>query len=202
LTRRLGSGKLVFATHNAGMLKEIAALLEPLGVICLCGGSLGLPEPPETGKTFVDNALLKARAAAEASGMVALADDSGMSVAALEGRPGVWTADWAERQWFEGDPGLDWYMAMGKVEGMLQAKGADTRVVPPLVGFQNIGRFDLRDRVVLREIVGDGVTHDLAAVLQYTLGDIESTASSSAPRALSAWIWYAVLSGAKRVGCS
>jgi XTP/dITP diphosphohydrolase len=126
MTRRLGSGKLVIATHNAGKLKEIAALLEPHGVSCLSAGSLGLPEPPETGKTFVDNALIKAGAAAEASGMVALADDSGLSVAALDGRPGVWTADWAERQWFEGDPGRDWYMAMGKVEGMLQAKGADT----------------------------------------------------------------------------
>ena len=126
MTRRLGSGKLVIATHNAGKLKEIAALLGPHGVECISAGSLGLAEPPETGKTFVDNALIKARAAAEASGMVALADDSGLSVAALDGRPGVWTADWAERQWFEGEPGRDWYMAMGKVEGMLQAKGADT----------------------------------------------------------------------------
>jgi XTP/dITP diphosphohydrolase len=126
MTRSLGSGKLVIATHNAGKLKEIAALLAPYGVDCISAGSLGLPEPAETGRTFVDNALLKARAAAEASGMAALADDSGLSVAALDGRPGVYTADWAERQWFEGEPGRDWYMAMGKVEGMLQAKGSDT----------------------------------------------------------------------------
>ena len=115
----------MIATHNAGKLKEISALLEPHGMKCLSAGSLGLPEPAETGTTFVQNALLKARAAAEASGIVALADDSGLSVAALGGRPGVYTADWAERQWFEGDPGRDWYMAMGKVEGLLQQQGAD-----------------------------------------------------------------------------
>jgi len=125
MMRRLGSGSLVIATHNAGKLKEISALLEPHGMKCLSAGSLGLPEPAETGTTFVQNALLKARAAAEASGIVALADDSGLSVAALGGRPGVYTADWAERQWFEGDPGRDWYMAMGKVEGLLQEQGAD-----------------------------------------------------------------------------
>ena len=126
MTRRIGSGTLVIATHNAGKLKEIGALLEPFGTKCISAGSLGLPEPKETGTTFVQNALLKARAAAEASGLAALADDSGLSVAALDGRPGVYTADWAERQWFEGDPGRDWYMAMGKVEGMLQQKGPET----------------------------------------------------------------------------
>ena len=126
MSRKLGSGKLVIATHNAGKLKEIAALLAPYGLDCISAGSLGLPEPAETGRTFVENALIKARASAEASGLVALADDSGLSVAALDGRPGVYTADWAERQWFEGEPGRDWYMAMGKVEGMLQAKGPHT----------------------------------------------------------------------------
>ncbi|MBY6128696.1 RdgB/HAM1 family non-canonical purine NTP pyrophosphatase [Qipengyuania aquimaris] len=125
MTRRIGSGSLVIATHNEGKLKEISALLAPHGVKCISAGSLGLPEPAETGTTFVENALIKARAAAEASGLPALADDSGLSVDALDGRPGVYTADWAERQWFEGDPGRDWYMAMGKVEGMLQQKGAD-----------------------------------------------------------------------------
>ncbi|MEP3051767.1 MAG: RdgB/HAM1 family non-canonical purine NTP pyrophosphatase [Erythrobacter sp.] len=126
MTRRLGSGSLVIATHNAGKLKEISALLDPRGMKCISAGSLGLPEPPETGKTFVDNALIKARAAAEASGLAALADDSGLSVDALDGKPGVYTADWAERQWFEGDPGRDWYLAMGKVEGMLQQLGPET----------------------------------------------------------------------------
>jgi XTP/dITP diphosphohydrolase len=121
----LGQGKLVIATHNAGKLKEIGALLAPYGMECVSAGELGLPEPAETGTTFVENALIKARAAAEASGLPALADDSGLSVAALGGRPGVYTADWAERQWFEGPKGRDWYMAMGKIEGMLQELGPD-----------------------------------------------------------------------------
>lgn len=125
MTRRLGAGSLVIATHNAGKLKEISALLQPYGVKCISAGSLGLPEPAETGTTFVQNALIKARAAAEASGIVSLADDSGLSVAALDGKPGVYTADWAERQHFEGEPGRDWYMAMGKVEGLLAEKGPD-----------------------------------------------------------------------------
>ena len=125
MTRRIGSGKLVIATHNAGKLKEIQALLASYGVECISAGALGLPEPEETGTSFVENALLKARAAAEGSGIVSLADDSGLSVAALDGRPGVYTADWAERQWFEGEPGRDWYMAMGKVEGLLAQQGPD-----------------------------------------------------------------------------
>jgi XTP/dITP diphosphohydrolase len=123
--RKLGSQSLVIATHNAGKLKEIAALLAPYGIECLSAGSLGLPEPAETGTTFVENALIKARAAAEAAQLPALADDSGLSVTALGGRPGVYTADWAERQRFEGEPGRDWYMAMGKVEGLLAAQGPD-----------------------------------------------------------------------------
>jgi len=125
---RLGGGKLVIATHNVGKLKEIAALLAPYGVDCVSAGSLGLPEPEETGTTFAENALLKARAAAEAAQLPALADDSGLCVAALGGRPGVYTADWAERQRFEGEsgkpwPGRDWYLAMGKVEGLLCEQG-------------------------------------------------------------------------------
>ena len=117
------AGRLVIATHNAGKLREIAALLAPFGLDCVSAGDLGLPEPAETGTTFVENALIKARAAAEASGLPALADDSGLSVAALGGRPGVYTADWAERQVFEGPAGRDWYLAMGKVEGLLAEQG-------------------------------------------------------------------------------
>ena len=124
--KRIGSETLVIATHNAGKLKEISVLLAPHGVQCISAGSLGLPEPAETGETFAANALIKALAAAQASGLPALADDSGLCVAALGGRPGVYTADWAERQWFEGTPGRDWYLAMGKVEGMLAQLGAGT----------------------------------------------------------------------------
>jgi XTP/dITP diphosphohydrolase len=125
LTSKIGSGRLVIATHNAGKLREISALLAPYGIECLSAGQLGLPEPEETGTTFAQNALLKAHAAAKAAQIPALADDSGLSVTALGGRPGVYTADWAERQWFEGDPGRDWYMAMGKVEGLLAQQGPD-----------------------------------------------------------------------------
>ncbi len=123
--RKLGSETLVIATHNAGKLKEISALLAPYGMNCVSAGSLDLPEPAETGTTFIENALIKARAAAEGSGLPALADDSGLCVDALGGRPGVYTADWAERQWFEGAPGRDWYMAMGKVEGLLSEQGPE-----------------------------------------------------------------------------
>jgi XTP/dITP diphosphohydrolase len=122
--RKLTSGKLVIASHNAGKLREIRALVEPFGMEAISAADLGLPEPEETGTTFAENALIKARSAATA-GYPALADDSGLTVVALGGRPGVYTADWAERQAFEGPPGRDWYMAMGKVEGMLAELGPE-----------------------------------------------------------------------------
>ena len=119
------SGKIVVASHNPGKLTEMRALLEPYGIECITAGALGLPEPDETGTTFHENALIKAKAAAEGSGLPAIADDSGLCVVALDGRPGVYTANWAERQTFEGPSGRDWYMAMGKVEGRLCALGRD-----------------------------------------------------------------------------
>ncbi len=123
--RHLERGPLVIATHNAGKLREMAALLAPYGMDAVSAGDLGLAEPEETGTTFAENALLKAIAAATASGHPALADDSGLCVAALGGAPGVYTADWAERMPYEGEPGRDWYMAMGKVEGKLAELGPD-----------------------------------------------------------------------------
>ncbi len=123
--RLLPPGKLVIASHNEGKVREITALLGPYGMEPVSAGSLGLPEPEETGTTFAENARIKALASATASGLPALADDSGLEVTALGGRPGVYTADWAERQWFEGEPGRDWHLAMGKVEGLLAAQGPD-----------------------------------------------------------------------------
>jgi len=125
MSRKLAPGKLVIATHNKGKLKEMQALLAPYGMECLSAGELGLPEPEETGTTFVENALIKAHAAAKAANLPALSDDSGLSVAALGGAPGVYTADWAEAGPLEGGPGRDWYMAMGKVEGKLAQLGPD-----------------------------------------------------------------------------
>lgn len=121
--RKLVPGKLVIASHNAGKVREIRDLLAPFGMEAVSAGELGLPEPEETGTSFRENALLKAHASAQGANLPALADDSGLEVRALGGRPGVYTADWAERQWFEGDKGRDWYMAMGKVEGLLAEQG-------------------------------------------------------------------------------
>jgi XTP/dITP diphosphohydrolase len=109
--RRLTGPRLVLATHNAGKLREVAALLAPWGFAVVGAGALGLPEPAETEESFLGNAGIKARAAAAASGLPALADDSGFCVAALDGAPGVRTADWAETP-----AGRDYGMAMAKVE--------------------------------------------------------------------------------------
>lgn len=96
MTRRLRSGdRLVLASHNAGKLRELEPMMRPFGVDVVSAGSLGLPEPEETEPDFAGNARLKARAAAEASGLPALSDDSGFCVAALGGAPGVLSARWA-----------------------------------------------------------------------------------------------------------
>jgi len=111
VTRRLERGRLVLATHNAGKLREVAELLAPHGLELVSAGALGLPEPPETAETFQGNAAIKALAAARATGLPALSDDSGFSVAALGGAPGVRTADWATRE----DGGRDYAMGMARV---------------------------------------------------------------------------------------
>jgi len=118
--RKLQPGKLVIASHNEGKVREIRALLEPYGIEPVSAGSLGIPEPVETGTSFAANAELKARFSADLSGVVALADDSGLCVDALNGDPGVYTADWAETP-----TGRDWHLAMQKVEDALQAKGPE-----------------------------------------------------------------------------
>lgn len=111
--------RLVAATHNPGKAREIEALLDGNYRI-VTAGSLNLPEPDETESTFVGNAMLKARHAAEASGEVALADDSGLSVAALDGAPGIFSARWA-------GPGKDFALAMKKVEERLEEIGSTDR---------------------------------------------------------------------------
>lgn len=109
--------RLVLATHNKGKLVEFQDMLKDFGLDIVSAGELGLPEPVETGTTFIENARLKAHAAAKATGQIALSDDSGISVDALDGAPGVYTADWA------GEP-RNFDMAMQKVEDLLQEKGA------------------------------------------------------------------------------
>ncbi|WEK57746.1 MAG: RdgB/HAM1 family non-canonical purine NTP pyrophosphatase [Candidatus Brevundimonas phytovorans] len=111
--------RLVAATHNPGKAREIEALLDGNYRI-VTAGSLNLPEPDETESTFVGNAMLKARHAAEASGEVSLADDSGLSVAALDGAPGIFSARWA-------GPGKDFALAMKKVEVRLEEVGSTDR---------------------------------------------------------------------------
>jgi XTP/dITP diphosphohydrolase len=117
--RRWQGGPLVIASHNQGKVAEIAALLAPYGAEVMSAAGLGLEEPEETGLTFIDNALLKARAAAQATGKPALADDSGLAVAALGGEPGLYSARWA-------GPRRDFALAMRKVEGQLRGH-ADRR---------------------------------------------------------------------------
>ena len=104
MARQFTESKIVIASHNAGKVSEIADLLEPLGVPVISAGEAGLPEPEETGKTFIENAELKAKAAASVSGLPALADDSGLSVSALGGAPGIYSARWAgENKDFENE---------------------------------------------------------------------------------------------------
>ena len=112
---------LVIATHNPGKLREIAELIEPLGIACVGAEELSLPEPEEIGNTFLDNADLKAREAADLSGLPALSDDSGMCVDALHGLPGIFSARWAE----DADGNRDWMRAMERVWTRLEAAGPD-----------------------------------------------------------------------------
>jgi XTP/dITP diphosphohydrolase len=118
VTRRL-EGPLLVATHNRGKLEEIAALLAPYPVRVLSAADLGLAQPAETEETFLGNARIKAHAAARASGMPALADDSGIEVDALGGAPGVHTADWAETP-----TGRDFVRAMTRTWEALERAGA------------------------------------------------------------------------------
>ena len=118
--RKLTGPILLVASHNPGKVREIRELLEPFGLEIVSAGDRGLPEPEETGTTFVANAELKALAAARAAGLPALADDSGFCVDALGGDPGVYSARWA-------GPSKDFAIAMAKVWEAVQASGSDDR---------------------------------------------------------------------------
>ncbi len=113
------TGKVVIATHNPGKLKEMRELLAPHGIETISAGDLGLDEPNETGTSFAENAKLKAAAAANASHLPALADDSGLAVEALGGEPGIYSARWAGEK-------KDFAHAMMAVEEKLKLKKATT----------------------------------------------------------------------------
>lgn len=115
MSRKFTGDTLVIASHNRGKLEEFSVLLAPLGITCVSAGDLGLPEPEETEDTFLGNARIKAHAAARAAGLPALSDDSGLTVDALGGSPGVYTADWAETP-----NGRDFGMAMEKTWAHLE----------------------------------------------------------------------------------
>lgn len=118
--RKLDTRTIVVASHNAGKIAEIADLIGPFGFAAKSAKELGFAEPEETGTTFEENAVIKALASAKASGLPALSDDSGLVIDALDGAPGVYTANWAERE----DGSRDFAMAMEKVEKALQERGA------------------------------------------------------------------------------
>ena len=119
MRRPIQGQKIVVATHNRGKLEEIAVHLEPLNIKILSAKSLNLPVPDETETTFVGNARIKAHAAAKASGLPSLSDDSGIEIEALDGAPGVYTADWAETE-----QGRDFVVAMTKAHQLLEQKHA------------------------------------------------------------------------------
>jgi XTP/dITP diphosphohydrolase len=119
MTRKFEGDRLLVATHNKGKLEEMTHLLQPFGVTVVGAGEMNLPEPEETEDTFVGNARIKAHAAAKATGLPALSDDSGITIDALDGAPGVYTADWAET-----GNGRDFMMAMTRAHTELEAKNA------------------------------------------------------------------------------
>jgi len=122
MTKHLQKGqKLVVASHNQGKVREINALIAPYGMLALSAGELSLPEPIEDGDSFAANAIIKAQAAANATGLPALSDDSGLEVHALGGAPGIVSARWAKK---EGTHEQDFNQAMTRINAELEAKGA------------------------------------------------------------------------------
>ncbi|MCI5095647.1 MAG: RdgB/HAM1 family non-canonical purine NTP pyrophosphatase [Rhodobacteraceae bacterium] len=119
MTRKFEGDKLLVATHNKGKLEEMTHLLAPFGISVVGAAEMELPEPEETEDTFVGNARIKAHAAAKATGLPALSDDSGITIDDLDGAPGVYTADWAET-----GNGRDFMMAMTRAHNELEARNA------------------------------------------------------------------------------
>ena len=178
MTRRFGGGRLVIASHNAGKVREIGELLAPFGADVVSAGALGLPEPEETGETFVANAELKARAAALASGLPALADDSGLAVEALAGAPGIYSARWA-------GPTKDFARAMAKVQSALgEEHDRSARFVCALSLAWPDGHCETFEGIVTGEIVWpprgeNGFGYDpifLPTGGQITFGEMDATA--------------------------
>lgn len=120
MTRKLETKTIIVASHNAGKIREINELIGPLGFEGKSAAELNFEAPEETGTTFEENATIKALASAKVSGLPALSDDSGLAIDALDGAPGVYTADWAET----GDGTRNFDMAMEKVEKALEERGA------------------------------------------------------------------------------
>ena len=190
------SGKIVIATHNEGKLREMQELLAPFGIEAVSARDLGLGVPAETGHMFAENAAIKAHAAAQAAGLPALADDSGLCVDALDGAPGLFTADWAGQS-------RDFSAAMARVERELQRRRvpADRRqahFVSALVIAWPDGHDELFEGRVFGQVVwpprGDkGFGYDPMFQpdgFDVTFGELSSDAKhgidwSSAPRALS-----------------
>src|SRR5438477_1096984 len=136
MRRPFTDDRLVIASHNPGKVEEISTLLMPFRISGLSAASLGIPEPEETGDSFEANAALKARAAAEASGVPALADDSGLVVPALDGAPGIYSARWA-------GPAKDFRVAMERVHRELGHKNRSTKFVAVLALTWPGGRTEL-----------------------------------------------------------
>lgn len=144
--------KIVVASHNKGKVREIRDLLRPFGVETVSAGELNLPEPEETETTFAGNAELKARAAADASGLPALSDDSGLAVDALGGEPGIYAARWAEKPKCEGG-GRDFDMAMWHVHDRMGNGVKTARFICALCLAYPYGKTEIYEGTVEGEIV-------------------------------------------------
>ena len=158
MARRLAGGRLALATHNEGKLVEIAALVAPWGIAAEGAAALGVPEPEETGATFEENAVLKALAVARATGLPALADDSGLVVPALGGAPGIYSARWA-------GAARDFGTAMRRVEAELGTSGRAASFVAALAlawpdGHVEVFRGEVRGHLVFPPRGGRGFGYD------------------------------------------